>query len=62
MEPLYTGPSLNRNPLFTGSFFLSQNLYHTLFFSISNLSEPEPLNSGHRTLSALKQALSDEVH
>ena len=45
---LYTGTLLNRNPFFTGHFFGPK--ISIIHFSIFNLSIPEPLNSGRRTL------------
>ena len=49
MAPFYTGPSINRNLLFTkGVFAVPKSLSY--IFHILNLSKPESLNSGSRTL------------
>lgn len=49
MAPFYTGPSINRNLLFTKRVFaVPKSLSY--IFPILNLSKPESLNSGSRTL------------
>ena len=52
---LYTETSSNQNPFFTGHFFGPK--ISIIHFSIFDLSTPEPLNSGSRTLFSARNHL-----